>query len=215
MDANKLTAAEHRALNNLADDRLDAERALDAQMLRLATGLPAACRRWPPSWAAYNRYIAAQNIGGIGSAADKLWRLLTERAPGTRVADIIDALDHPEATDEQLAAARPIAEAMPDLAAAACRTRGKQKAPTKLLISLRIDPAIIEHFKAAGHGWQGRINAAAILSRATMRTLDEVIADMPAEQRERIAVRTRELIAEEHARQRRRERRKKYRAATS
>jgi uncharacterized protein (DUF4415 family) len=35
--------------------------------------------------------------------------------------------------------------------------RGPQKAPTKKLVSLRLSPEVIEHFKAAGPGWQTRI----------------------------------------------------------
>jgi uncharacterized protein (DUF4415 family) len=35
--------------------------------------------------------------------------------------------------------------------------RGPQKAPTKKLVSLRLAPEVIEHFKAGGPGWQTRI----------------------------------------------------------
>lgn len=35
--------------------------------------------------------------------------------------------------------------------------RGPQKAPTKKLVSLRLSPEVIEHFKAGGPGWQTRI----------------------------------------------------------
>ena len=35
--------------------------------------------------------------------------------------------------------------------------RGPQKAPTKKLVSLRLSPEIIDHFKADGPGWQTRI----------------------------------------------------------
>ncbi len=35
--------------------------------------------------------------------------------------------------------------------------RGLQKAPTKKLVSLRLSPEVIEHFKADGPGWQTRI----------------------------------------------------------
>jgi len=43
--------------------------------------------------------------------------------------------------------------------------RGPQKAPTKKLVSLRLSPEVIEHFKAGGPGWQTRIE----------RTLLEVV----------------------------------------
>jgi uncharacterized protein (DUF4415 family) len=35
--------------------------------------------------------------------------------------------------------------------------RGPQKASTKKLVSLRLAPEVIEHFKAGGPGWQTRI----------------------------------------------------------
>ena len=38
--------------------------------------------------------------------------------------------------------------------------RGPQKAPTKTRVTLRLDPDIVEHFKAGGGGWQSRINSA-------------------------------------------------------
>lgn len=37
--------------------------------------------------------------------------------------------------------------------------RGPQKAPTKKLVSLRLSPEVIEHFKASGPGWQTRIDS--------------------------------------------------------
>jgi len=44
--------------------------------------------------------------------------------------------------------------------AKARRTRGPQKAPTKRLVSLRLDPEVIERFRAGGPGWQARMNDA-------------------------------------------------------
>jgi uncharacterized protein (DUF4415 family) len=38
------------------------------------------------------------------------------------------------------------------------RGRGPQKKPTKHLVSLRLDPDIVERFRATGPGWQARIN---------------------------------------------------------
>jgi len=37
--------------------------------------------------------------------------------------------------------------------------RGPQKAPTKKLVSLRLSPEVIDHFKATGPGWQTRIDS--------------------------------------------------------
>ena len=39
------------------------------------------------------------------------------------------------------------------------RKRGPQKSPTKKLVSLRLSPEVIDHFKAAGQGWQTRIDS--------------------------------------------------------
>ncbi len=37
--------------------------------------------------------------------------------------------------------------------------RGPQKSPTKKLVSLRLSPEVIEHFKSSGPGWQTRIDS--------------------------------------------------------
>jgi uncharacterized protein (DUF4415 family) len=37
--------------------------------------------------------------------------------------------------------------------------RGPQKAPTKKLISLRLSPEVIDHFRSTGPGWQTRIDS--------------------------------------------------------
>ncbi len=36
--------------------------------------------------------------------------------------------------------------------------RGKQKAPTKISVTLRYSPEIVDYFKKTGPGWQSRIN---------------------------------------------------------
>ncbi len=71
-----------------------------------------------------------------------------------------DRVDSPDLTDAELATARPSAEALPELAAAARRTRGPQKTPTKTLVSLRLSPDVLDRFKAGGRGWQSRIDDA-------------------------------------------------------
>ena len=68
--------------------------------------------------------------------------------------------DNPEVTDAQAAQASPFAKAFPELAANLRRSRGPQKAPTKQLVSLRLDPETVEAFKATGPGWQTRMNDA-------------------------------------------------------
>jgi uncharacterized protein (DUF4415 family) len=37
--------------------------------------------------------------------------------------------------------------------------RGPQKVPTKRLVSIRLSPEVIDHFKSTGRGWQTRINS--------------------------------------------------------
>jgi uncharacterized protein (DUF4415 family) len=66
--------------------------------------------------------------------------------------------DNPPLTAETIARMRPVAEARPELLALVRRARGPQKAPTKQLVSLRLDPDIIAHFRKRGAGWQRRIN---------------------------------------------------------
>ena len=70
-----------------------------------------------------------------------------------------DAVDSPELTDEEVAQARPFAEVFPDLAESIRKARGRPKLETpKQQVSLRLDPEVIEKFKATGKGWQSRIN---------------------------------------------------------
>jgi uncharacterized protein (DUF4415 family) len=68
--------------------------------------------------------------------------------------------DNPEWTAEDFAKARPASELPPHILAAFPRTRGPQKASTKVPISIRLSPEVIEHFKAGGPGWQSRIDDA-------------------------------------------------------
>jgi uncharacterized protein (DUF4415 family) len=68
-------------------------------------------------------------------------------------------LENPEWSKEDFARARPASEVVPEIVAAYRRGRGPQRLPTKRLVSLRLDPDIIEHFRARGPGWQARINS--------------------------------------------------------
>ena len=83
-----------------------------------------------------------------------------QRGRGYTQADIEDVSDTPEFSEEEMAKAKPFAEVFPELAGSAKRTRGKQRAPTKQLISLRLDRTVIDAFKASGPGWQRRMNEA-------------------------------------------------------
>ena len=74
--------------------------------------------------------------------------------------DLAEVSDNPEWTEADIRKAVPFADACPELAASARKTRGRQKTPTKKLVSLRLSPDVIERFKADGPGWQSRIDAA-------------------------------------------------------
>ncbi|SUB33350.1 Uncharacterized protein conserved in bacteria [[Pasteurella] mairii] len=80
-----------------------------------------------------------------------------------------------ELTDADFARMKPLAEVMPpeftnmvlthqaEMEAQGkiqSRKRGKQKAPTKQSITIRLSPEVIAAFKATGQGWQSRINDA-------------------------------------------------------
>jgi uncharacterized protein (DUF4415 family) len=69
--------------------------------------------------------------------------------------------DNPEWTEADFAKARPPEEVLPpELLAQFKATRGPQKSPTKIAVSIRLSPEVISHFKAKGPGWQSRIDAA-------------------------------------------------------
>lgn len=72
-----------------------------------------------------------------------------------------------ELTAADIRRGRPAATALPEivgpeLAATLLKRRpgqrGPQKAPAKSQVTLRLDPDLVEHFKAGGSGWQTRIN---------------------------------------------------------
>src|SRR6266699_135842 len=69
-----------------------------------------------------------------------------------------DDVQSPELTAEEMAKAKPFAQAFPELAASIRRGRGPNKAPTKMLVSLRLSGKVVEAYKAKGPGWQSRID---------------------------------------------------------
>lgn len=73
-----------------------------------------------------------------------------------------DDMDIPEWTAADFARARPASEVVPEIVAAGRKRRGRgpQKAPTKKLVSLRIDRDVLARFRRTGKGWQGRVNKA-------------------------------------------------------
>jgi|ERR1700733_7744307 uncharacterized protein (DUF4415 family) len=72
--------------------------------------------------------------------------------------DLRAVSDNPELTKSDFARARPFSEVFPDLSASLRKGRGPNKAPTKKLVSLRLSPEVVEHFKSTGEGWQSRID---------------------------------------------------------
>lgn len=80
-----------------------------------------------------------------------------------------------ELTESDFARMRPLKEVMPaefvemvlghqakmeKLGLMTPRTRGKQKAPTKQSVTIRLSREVVDAFKATGQGWQTRINDA-------------------------------------------------------
>jgi uncharacterized protein (DUF4415 family) len=77
--------------------------------------------------------------------------------------------DNPEWTEEDFKRALPFAEVFPELAERMRKARvngrlpgqrGPGKKPKKELVSLRLDPDVVAHFRATGERWQTRINEA-------------------------------------------------------
>jgi uncharacterized protein (DUF4415 family) len=72
--------------------------------------------------------------------------------------------DTPEWTAETFKRAKPAREVLPNLfsekvAEGLLRPRGRPKSKrTKQLVSLRLSPDVLEHFKRRGPGWQTRID---------------------------------------------------------
>lgn len=84
-----------------------------------------------------------------------------EEGRGYSKEDWDEVSDNPEWTEEDFKRARPFAEVFPELAESIRRSRGRPAVEMpKRQISLRLDPDVIDAFKATGKGWQGRINDA-------------------------------------------------------
>lgn len=68
--------------------------------------------------------------------------------------------DNPEWTKEDFKRARPAQDVLPPgvYRELTKRRRGPQKAPTKVLVSLRLDRDVVEKLRATGEGWQTRAN---------------------------------------------------------
>ncbi|MDR1990451.1 MAG: BrnA antitoxin family protein [Acidobacteriaceae bacterium] len=92
--------------------------------------------------------------------------------------------DNPEITTDEMGQGRPAHDVLPQIFAAdghvtvpvLPRRRGKQKAATKQLVSLRLDRQTLAEYRATGRGWQSRIDEdlAAAARRRARRTRTHV-----------------------------------------
>jgi uncharacterized protein (DUF4415 family) len=86
---------------------------------------------------------------------------ITDEEEAAIQAGIAQDPDNPEWTDEDWARARPAKEVLPpklyEALVRSSRQRRKEESTGKL-ISLRLDPDVVDKFRSTGPGWQGRIN---------------------------------------------------------
>ena len=129
-----------------------------AVVVNIINGLPRAWRDAPPDADTYALHVRAFVEAGHAAEVEYVRVELVNPERGYGMDDLADVLDCPEATDEELAQARPLAEAFPELHATIRRHRGPQKAPTKVKINLRVDQVVLDHYRATGEGWQVRMN---------------------------------------------------------
>ena len=68
--------------------------------------------------------------------------------------------DNPELTSEDFARMKPFSELPRSLQSKLRRVRGKQKAPTKERITIRLSREVVRRFRESGDGWQSRMDKA-------------------------------------------------------
>ncbi len=70
--------------------------------------------------------------------------------------------DNPPLTRADFARFRPSRKVVPQIVEAYLKRKGRppEGVASKVQVTLRLDPAVIAHFKARGPGWQTRINEA-------------------------------------------------------
>ncbi len=69
-----------------------------------------------------------------------------------------EAVKSPPLSDAFMDKMRPAAEVLPGLADRYKRTRGKQKSPIKVSVTIRLDQDVVRHYRSGGKGWQTRLN---------------------------------------------------------
>jgi uncharacterized protein (DUF4415 family) len=65
--------------------------------------------------------------------------------------------DNPEWSNHDFERAVPFAE-LPEQLRSSLKRRGRQRAPTKELISIRLSRDVVEQLRASGQGWQSRVD---------------------------------------------------------
>lgn len=105
-------------------------------------------------WQAYDRDMRAIIAkGGVHQDDDGWW---VDDATGELIGPDPD-IERPRSSDE-IAGAKPFAEALPDLADSIKRSRGRPKVENpKEAVTLRLSPDTVERFKAAGNDWRARM----------------------------------------------------------
>ena len=98
--------------------------------------------------------------------------------------------DAAELGSEWFARARPAVEVVPDIVERARRVRGKQRAPTKERISIRLDADVLEHYRGSGRGWQSRVNEVLRQSVLKNEVGEDVVMPSVAEDKGRESYRT-------------------------
>lgn len=69
---------------------------------------------------------------------------------------IDEAGEVPELTEGDFKRMTPMGALHPEIPS---RVRGPQKTPTKVPVSIRLSPDVLDYFKSTGQGWQSRMNA--------------------------------------------------------
>lgn len=89
-------------------------------------------------------------------------RPLTDEEEAEIQAMIASDPENPELTEEQIAAGRPFRDVFPELTASIERElaqRGRPKSrQTKMPVTIRLDPDLVQHYRKQGKGWQSRMN---------------------------------------------------------
>lgn len=75
-----------------------------------------------------------------------------------------EAIDSPGLSEDMLNKLRPVSKTHLDILRAysdgSLRRRGPQKAPTKILLSMRYSQDVLDFFRATGPGWQTKMDEA-------------------------------------------------------